>query len=230
MIENYFSKEGARDTAGVNEIAGVTELGTPGQIELLEEGVSLEHLHAGRGMETEGQRERIIGEPYEDRETWSPQAEENSCAVACQEMIAEQLTGQDFSEEEMIALARERGWYDPESGTTMSDVGKVLEEMGMTVERQTGATVNDLAAALEQGKVICGVNNMLLSAPELSVLPGLRANHAVQVTGIDTSDPNRVEVILNDPGVENGCGIRHSLDDFLKAWKTSSNFMVSVER
>lgn len=130
----------------------------------------------------------------------------------------------------MIALARERGWYDPESGTTMLDVGKVLEELGMTVERQTGATISDLAAALAQGKVICGVNNMLLSVPELAMLPGLRANHAVQVIGIDTSDPNRVEVILNDPGVENGRGIRHSMDDFMKAWKTGGNFMVAVER
>lgn len=229
MIENYFSKEGARETVGIHELAGVTELAVPGQTELLEEGVSLEHLHAGRGRETQEPEERMIGEPYEDMETWSPQAEDYSCAIACQEMIAEQLTGQDFSEEKMIALARERGWYDPESGTTMFDVGKVLEELGMTVERQTGATISDLAAALERGKAICGVNNMLLSAPELFMLPGLRANHAVQVIGIDTSNPDRVEVILNDPGVENGRGIRHSMDDFMKAWKTSGNFMVTVE-
>lgn len=230
MIENYFSKEGARETVGIQEAADAAELSPPGRTELLEEGVSLEHLRAGQGMETQEPKERMIGEPYEDMETWSPQAEDNSCAVACQEMIAEQLTGRDFSEEKMIALARERGWYDPESGTTMLDVGKVLEELGMTVERQTGATISDLAAALAQGKVICGVNNMLLSVPELAMLPGLRANHAVQVIGIDTSDPNRVEVILNDPGVENGRGIRHSMDDFMKAWKTGGNFMVAVER
>lgn len=230
MIENYLNRERTRDAVGINELAGVTELAGAGHTELLEEGVSLEHLHAGRGMEAEGPKERIIGQPYEDMETWSPQAEDNSCAVACQEMIAEQLMGQDFSEENMIAFARERGWYDPESGTTIFDVGKILEEMGLQVERQTGATISDLAVALEQGKVICGVNNMLLSAPELAMLPGLRANHAVQVIGIDTSNPDRVEVLLNDPGVENGCGIRHGLDDFLKAWKTSGNFMVSVER
>lgn len=230
MIENYLNRERMRDAVGINELAGLTELAGAGHTELLEEGVSLEHLHAGQGMETEGQKERIIGQPYEDMETWSPQAEDNSCAVACQEMIAEQLTGQDFSEGKMIAFARERGWYDPESGTAMFDVGKVLEDMGMQVERQTGATISDLAAALEQGKVICGVNNMLLSVPELAMLPGLRANHAVQVIGIDTSNPDRVEVLLNDPGVENGCGIHHGLDDFLKAWKTSGNFMVSVER
>lgn len=218
MIENYISNELVQD--------GLTELSV--QMEQLEDGVRLEHLNAGRRMETE-QQERIIGSPREDMETWSPQAEDYSCAIACQEMIAKQLTGKDISEEKMIAFAKERGWYDPECGTTMNDVGRLLEEMGMKVERQTGAGIKDLASALEHGKVICGVNNMILSEPALAMLPGLRANHAVQVIGIDAADPEHAEVILNDPGVENGCGIRHSLDTFLKAWKTSSNFMAAVE-
>lgn len=227
MIENCLNKESIQERSEAMELFGVTELSA--QMEQLEDGVCLEHLNARHHMETEGRQERIIGQPYEDMETWSPQEEDYSCAIACQEMIAEQLTGKDFSEEKMIAFARERGWYDPECGTTMYDVGRLLEEMGMKVERQTGATISDLAAALEQGKVICCVNNMLLSEPSLAMLPGLRANHAVQVIGIDTTNPECVEVLLNDPGVENGCGIRHSLDHFLKAWKTSGNFMVSVE-
>lgn len=227
MIENCLNKESVQERSENQELFGLNELSD--QMRQLEEGVSLEHMHAERNLETEERQEQIIGQPYEDMETWSPQEEDYSCAIACQEMIAEQLTGKDISEEKMIAFARERGWYDPECGTTMYDVGRLLEEMGMKVERQTGAAISDLASALEQGKVICGVNNMLLSEPALAILPGLRANHAVQVIGIDMTNPEHVEVILNDPGVENGCGIRHSLDIFLKAWKTSGNYMVSVE-
>lgn len=201
------------------------------EVEQLEEGVSLEHLNASRRLETAASDEKtIVGEPYEDMETWSPQAEAYSCAIACQEMIAEQLTGEDISEEKMIAFAREQGWYEPESGTAMADVGRLLETMGMHVERETGASVDELAQELEKGKVICGVNNMILAEPALAVLPGLKANHAVQVIGIDASDENNIEVILNDPGVENGRGIRHSLDTFLKAWNTGGNFMATVYR
>lgn len=199
MIEYCLNKESTREHSGVRELFGLTEI--TAQLEQLEDGVCLEHLNARRNMETDMQMERIIGQPYEDMETWSPQAEDYSCAIACQEMIAEQLTGKDISEEKMIDFAKKHGWYDSECGTTTYDVGKLLEEMGMKVERQTGATVSDLAAAIDQGKVICGVNNMLLLEPELAVLPGLRANHVVQVIGIDMTDPEYVEVILNDPGV-----------------------------
>lgn len=179
----------------------------------------------------EGNNEGIIGNPEKDMETWHEQVSPVSCAVCCQEFVAEQVTGKEFTEEEFCRFAETQGWFNPETGTPPGDVGKILEYMGFDVTRQEGVSVNELAQMLENGeKVIVGVNNMVLANPELSDLPGYNANHAVQVIGIDRSDPNHIEVILNDPGVENGNGVRHSLEDFVKAWSKGNNFTVSATK
>lgn len=113
----------------------------------------------------------------------------------------------------------------------MEDVGNILESFGLDVERQEGVTFAKLAQMLENGKkVICGVNNMVLANPELANINGISANHAVQVIGIDSTDPNDIRVILNDPGVPDGRGISHSLNTFMTAWSTSNNYAVSVEK
>ena len=131
----------------------------------------------------------------------------------------------------LIQLATERGWYDPATGTPVADVGNILEELGLEVERQNGVTLAELSEMLDNGeKVIVGVNNMVLANPAMANLPGMSANHAVQVIGIDATDPNNIQVILNDPGVENGQGIRHDLNTFLTAWNTSGNYTVSADK
>lgn len=173
--------------------------------------------------------ERVAGTPETDMENWHEQAEQNSCAVCCQEFVAEQLLDREFSEQELVHMATERGWYNPETGTTISDVGKVLEALGLEVERESGLTLSDLFNELESGhKLICGVNNMILENPDFADLPGLNANHAVQVIGIDYSNPEDVRVILNDSGVPNGMGRSVSAEAFVKAWNTSGNFAVSA--
>jgi len=70
------------------------------------------------------------------------------------------------------------------------------------------------------------VDNMILYDPRFADMPGRVANHAVQLVAIDFSDPENPQAILNDTGVENGRGIRHDLDVFMAAWKTSGNFAV----
>lgn len=173
--------------------------------------------------------ERVAGDPEKDMENWHIQAEQNSCAVCCQEFVAEQLLDQEFSEQEMVEYATEHGWYDPETGTTINDVGKLLESLGLEVERDSGLTLSDLVTELESGhKLVCGVNNMILENPDFAELPGIKANHAVQVIGIDYSNLEDVRVILNDSGVSNGMGRNVSADAFVKAWNTSGNFAVSA--
>ena len=103
--------------------------------------------------------------------------------------------------------------------------------MGLEVERQNGVTLAELAEMLDNGeKVIVGVNNMVLANPAMANLPGMSANHAVQVIGIDGTDPDNIQIILNDPGVENGQGIRHDLSTFMTAWSTSGNYTVSADK
>ena len=131
----------------------------------------------------------------------------------------------------MIEYAKERDWYDPAEGTSITDIGKILEDLGLEVERTQGMTIAELVQSLSEGeKVICGVNNMILQEPSLAELPGIKANHAVEVIGVDYSDPAKPQVILNDPGVENGQGIRHDMDVFLEAWETSDNFAVVADK
>ena len=197
------------------------------QVEQLEDGVIREFIGVQEDFaEMPEQTDAVVG-TLEDIENWHPQAESMSCAVSVQELIAEQLLDQEVSEGAVIDFAEQAGWYDPVEGTTLANTGKVLEAMGLEVERDYDATVSDLMQALADGeKIICAVDNMILQDARFADMPGRRANHAVQLVAIDFSDPENPQAILNDTGVLNGQGIRHDLDVFLTAWKTSGNFAV----
>lgn len=203
-----------------------------GLVEQLEEGVIRERLGMVEEFtEWNEAHEKVIGNPEEAENHWHEQSEQNSCAVACQEFVAEQLLDREFSERELIEYAKECGWYDSAEGTSITDIGKLLEVMGLEVERTEGLTIAELAQSLAEGeKVICGVNNMILQEPSLAGLPGITANHAVEVIGIDYSNPARPQVVLNDPGVKNGQGIRHDMNVFQAAWETSHRFAVTANK
>ncbi|MBQ8621401.1 MAG: hypothetical protein IJ422_03705 [Oscillospiraceae bacterium] len=204
---------------------------TLSQPEVLEEGILREIIGQPEQYgEMPEQTEAVVGD-LEDVENWHPQAEQYSCTVSVQELIAEQLLDRDVSESAMIDYAEKMGWYDPAEGASKADTGKLLEMLGFDVERAENVTVSDLVESLSEGeKIICAVDNMALQQPEYAGLPGRTANHVVQVVAIDFSDPENPQVILNDTGVPNGQGIRHDLDVFLAAWKSSGNFAVMVDQ
>ena len=197
----------------------------------LEHGVSLEHFGARPELKCEQEAfEMGAGTPEKDAEHWHRQGEKSSCAVACQEFVAEQLLDRDFSEQKMIEFAKEKGWYDPETGTTSSDMGKILESLGLRVERVKGLSLNDLAQELDSGaKLICGVSNLILARPELAEIPGQNINHAVEVVGVKQT-PSDTWVILNDPGIEGGRGVHIRAATFLKAWKPGGNYTVIARK
>lgn len=195
--------------------------------EQLENGVIREFIGVRKEVtEMPEQTDAVIGD-LEDVENWHPQAESMSCAVSVQEIIAEQLLDKEISEAAVIDYAEQVGWYDPVEGTTLDNTGNVLEAMGLEVERDYDGTISEVMQALAEGeKVICGVDNMILYDPRFADMPGRTANHAVQLVALDFSNPEKPQVILNDTGVPNGQGIRHDLDVFMAAWKTSGNFAV----
>ena len=197
----------------------------------LEPGVSLEHVGFRPELRQEQDPSELgAGTPEKDAEHWHRQGEKYSCAVVCQEFVAEQLLDREFSEQEMIKFAKEKGWYDPESGTTSSDVGKILESLGLQVERTKGLGLNDLAQELDSGaKLICGVSNSILARPELAEIPGQNVNHAVEVIGVEKT-PSDTWVILNDPGMEGGRGVHIRASTFLKAWKPGNNYTVIARK
>lgn len=173
----------------------------------------------------------VIGDPADAMDSWHWQETNSSCAVASQEFVLETLTGREFSEAELRELAEENGWYDPDGGTPMDDVGNILEYMGLNVNKSQGNSISDLEECLANGgEVIVGVDSSELWEGENDDFfgPGMGADHAVQVIGIDRSNPDEPMVILNDSGCANGCGAMVPLDDFMDAWEDSGCFMVEA--
>lgn len=207
----------------------------PNKAELLDEDVTIEHF----GLHPEGYEfseeteplenpETIFGNPEQDMENWHQQNEMNSCAVACQEFVSEQLLEREFSEKELAEFAESNGWYNPETGTPLNDVGNILEALGLNVERSFDGSIQDIAERLNSGeKIICTVNSLALNMPEMAPLPGLSADHAVEVIGIDAANPNDIRVILNDPAAKSG-GTEYPLNTFMDAWDTGGRFMAAV--
>lgn len=173
----------------------------------------------------------VIGNPEEDLDNWHLQETNSSCAVASQEFILEELTGMDFEEGTLRNIAEQNGWYDPNGGTSMEDVGNILEHMGLQVERSYNNDLDDLEECLANGgKIVVGVDSSEIWYREDDdpFGPGDGADHAIEVIGIDRSNPSQPMVIVNDSGVANGCGAMIPFDIFRDAWEDSGYFMVEA--
>lgn len=222
---------------GISELANIKkeyyERSATGEI--LCDGVFLEHIGNTEATLTyedgEEVNESIVGSPEKDDDYWHKQSESNSCAIVCQEFIAEQLLGKEFSEAELANLAKAKGWYSSAEGTSKNDIGNVLEALGLDVEKSQNLTLEDIANELDSnGKIICTINSTVLENPAYGNLKGIKSDHAVQVIGIDYSNPNKVEVILNDPGRENGQGLHIDAEVFTKAWDAGNNFAIIARK
>lgn len=170
-------------------------------LEVLEDGVILEHIKSpGSRCETFNDTECLYGTPETACESWEKQVGENSSDICCQKYAAEQLMETHFSEAEFSDTAQKNGWYYPESGTTLSDVGNVLEYLKLKVERDENISIRDLCMMLDNGeKVICLVNDSVLHCSELSQVPGFYPNHTVEVIGVDATNPEQIKILINDP-------------------------------
>ncbi|MGL6342799.1 MAG: hypothetical protein ACRC80_27125 [Waterburya sp.] len=178
----------------------------------------------------------------DDMEHWHEQTYDDTCGIVAQEYILDdigQAYGIDFSEDELRDTAAAAGWYTPDGGTPMMQVGNLLEAYGIGVEKSINASLDDIDQQLEAGhKVLVAVDADEIWNPNdiddddlianLQGMPGQSPNHTVQVIGIDNSDPNNPMVILNDPGTPDGQGLTVPADDFLNAWSDSNNFMVAT--
>lgn len=163
-------------------------------------------------------------------DTWHVQKYSDSCAVACQEFILEEYTGKEYDEDELVDCAIENGWV-AEGGTPVEDIGNILEYHGIETTTDYNAEFQDLENALNNGdRAIVGVYNLGLDNDYEGFYPAWSANHAIEVIGIDKSNPEDIKVIVNDPGVEDGCGKEIDYDVFMNAWNTSGGFMVVADR
>lgn len=170
--------------------------------------------------------EKISGDVMRDIPQWSKQSEANSCAVNAQRFVINALKDAKYSEAELIETAKEQKLYRS-SGTAPADVGKLVEVYGLECEQISNGSLEELERIHQAGgKTIVTINSMKLAYPDLFGF--YRADHAVQVVGIDRNDPGDVRVILNDPGRQDGAGLSVPADVFMKTWDTGNRFVAAV--
>lgn len=185
--------------------------------------------------QAETQEAKVIGTPDEDAAAWDgQQSYPDTCAVRCQEYVLEQFTGQEFDEDALVEEARANGWYAEGGGTSPRDIGNLLEVHGVSVTHYENAASYDLASELAQGhKVMISVDSSELwndsMGDKVSDFAGVDgSDHAVVVSGIDTTDPDNPQVIVSDPGTGQA-DARYPMDQFLDAWDDGGNYMVATD-
>lgn len=181
----------------------------------------------------------VIGNPGVQADFAQMQIFDDNCAVCAETSIINQFRSDDpLSQEDAAFVSAQNGWYVPGSGTSPDVIGHLMDAYGIANHTVTKADIQDLAQELRLGHgVIVGVNSSeLWDSGALADLKhflcksfGLDnsiwqpADHAITVTGIDMSDPDHPQVIINDSGAPNGngAGVSYPLDKFLDAWENS---------
>ena len=173
----------------------------------------------------------VSGMPERSMEYWEYQGDTGRCALYAQKFIIEELTGYEVDIDQMAEIASENGWFSEEGGTPIDCMDKMLDYCGIENESSYFNSIEDMKECLDNGgKVIVAVDSgeYWFGEEDNMFLPNDGADHAVEVIGIDESDPNHPMVILNDSGQPNGCGEMIPLDVFENAWDDSNNFMITV--
>lgn len=174
--------------------------------------------------------EDICGDPAADMENWECQGQTNRCTLYAQKFVIEELTGQEVDIETVADIAEENGWFSEENGGNALDMANVLEYYGLEPEMSYHNDMEDIQLCLEEGgKVIVSVDSGEIWFGETDELfcPVDGADHAVQVIGIDYSDPDNPMVILNDSGSPEGCGEMVPMDVFVDAWEDGDCQMIT---
>lgn len=151
----------------------------------------------------------------------------DTCAIKSQQLILQDF-GLHFTEDQLRDEAMMYGWYD--GGTAPQDVGKLLELHGVPVSQYENANIFNLVNELAQGhKVIVGVDSGELWHDGIldKFFEDNTADHALIVSGVDTSDPNDIKVIITDPGTGNLLK-EYSMEEFVDAWEDSNCFMMAT--
>lgn len=156
----------------------------------------------------------------------------DTCAIKSQQLVLQQF-GINVSQEELIDIAKVNGWYAEGYGTPQNMVGNLLEHFGVGVKSTEGNNIFNISNELAQGhQVIAAVDGMELVDPDgnrwKDLVYGQKADHALVVSGIDTTDPDNVKVIITDPGNGNKL-MEYPAEQFMDAWKDSNCFMVSTD-
>lgn len=142
-------------------------------------------------------------------------SEGNLCDVLCEQYILKDYLGGDV-QEDYHEIALDNSWLK-ESGTPLYNMGRLLERHGMSVSRKYDCSEQELLDNLEKKyKVIAVVDYGQLWENEANGI-----FHAVVCINV-VNDVIRIY----DPAID-GYG-DYPIDDFIKAWDCSKNYLVSA--
>ncbi|MDD4847425.1 MAG: hypothetical protein PHR53_01475 [Bacteroidales bacterium] len=156
-----------------------------------------------------------------------------TCAIQAQQIVLQDY-GVNVSTNELTQIAQENGWYIEQQGTPMDFVGELLNYFNINAVQMRNANIYHLIHELSQGhKIIVGVDSNELEQTATwrnydEVMHGKEANHVLVVAGIDTSNPNDLQVVLTDP-TKADFQKRYPAQQFLEAWEDSGYFMVATQ-
>jgi len=164
----------------------------------------------------------VVGEPT----SYFEQTTGFTCAVVSQQMILNDF-GIPVSEAQLVYDAMSNGWLH-EGGTNIDNMGQLLEYHGIPTHTNHDGDMSSLINELAHGhKVIIPVNSSELWNgvswwERLTGTHNTGPDHAVVVSGVDFSDPNNPQVIINDPGTPTGGPQAYPLNHFLESWNDSN--------
>ena len=148
-------------------------------------------------------------------------SEANDCVVKCEAFVLG-LFGKDSQYKKLYREARHRDWLRKD-GTPLYNIGRLLELAQLSVSRRFRGTLEDMRGELNGNcSVIVALNAGRLENPQSR--SSAVCDHAVVVTEIN-KDKGYVE--LYDPQSGNQAD-RYPVGTFLRAWKPSKNFFVSI--
>lgn len=182
-----------------------------------------------------------VGEaPINGHSSYVKQGYRDTCAINAQKIILDAY-GKSFTEEELVKQAIENGLYTEGKGTSLDNMGELLNLNGCPCTNYVFGNVADLTRALAEGKmVMMAVDSGELWTESKSLIgrvwkkiedyiPFINgADHALLVTGIDARDPNNVLVVVTDPG-SGDLNKTYPIEQFVDAAKDSLFFMTITD-
>jgi hypothetical protein len=174
-------------------------------------------------------KDGVIGEPDEALSEWEFQGDTMRCALYSQMFVIEEFTDHEVDMEAFADYAESKGWFDERYGTPLNHMNKMLNYYGVENELSYNNDMDDIQECLEQGGriiVALDADEMWYAENDDIYVPGDGVNHAVEVIGLDLSDPDNPVVILNDSGTPNGQGVEIPLEVFMDAWEDGNNMMI----
>ena len=151
------------------------------------------------------------------------------CCLQCEKFILRRRAI-SYDEQQLLDNALRNGWLKA-NGTALHNVGRHLEQAGLSVLQRYDCQLQDIAAALEQGHdVIVAVDGgELLGNPHLEqiedALLGEMPDHTVVVIACDMDAQT---ITLFDPNSPNPTDT-YPLTQFANAWKDARNYLVTIQ-